>query len=125
MSEAQRFDQLPPLPDLRGIDLNKIGKSRNSGPEYIPYNKRGRDFYGRLTFNTGVYWLGGFTAGGTYGFMEGWRSAASPNLKIRFNSVMNAVSRRGALTGSALGIIGKTIFLTWLYFHHHYRPYFM
>lgn len=104
---------LPPLPDYRGIDVNQVnplyGKpsQRAKGPEFIPYNKRGRDFYGRLSFNMGVLWLGGFTAGGAYGFVEGWRNAASPTYKIRFNSVMNAVSKRGASLGSSLGVVGK------------------
>ena len=62
---------------------------------------------GRLFFNTGVCWLGGFLGGGGFGFAEGWRGAANPNLKIRFNSVMNAMSRRGSVAGNSLGIIGE------------------
>lgn len=62
---------------------------------------------GRLFFNTGVCWLGGFLGGGGFGFVEGWRGAANPNMKIRFNSVMNAMSRRGSIAGNSLGIIGE------------------
>lgn len=78
-----------------------------NGPEYIANNLRGRDFNARLSFNTGIFWIGGFASGGLYGFVEGWRTAASPNYKIRFNSVMNAISRRGSVWGSSLGIVGK------------------
>lgn len=99
-----RFGELPPLPDF---SKSPIYGKKASQPEYIPYNKRGRDFYGRLSFNMGLLWLGGFTGGGFYGFVEGWRNAASPSYKIRFNSVMNAVSKRGAMFGSSLGIVGK------------------
>ncbi len=90
----------------------------NAGPEYIAYNTRGRDFYGRLSFNTGIFWIGGFTSGGLYGFVEGWRTASSPNYKIRFNSVMNGLSRRGSVLGSTLGVLGKsyTICITALLF---------
>lgn len=102
---GNRFGDLPPLPDFS--KMNNLYGKKPSQPEYIPYNKRGRDFYGRLSFNMGVLWLGGFTGGGLYGFVEGWRNAASPSYKIRFNSVMNAVSKRGALLGSSLGIVGK------------------
>lgn len=59
-----------------------------------------------MTFNTGVLWLGGFIGGSSYGFVDGWRSAASPSYKIRFNSVMNAVSKYGSKVGNGLGIIG-------------------
>lgn len=106
-SEDKKYGALPPLPDYRGVDINKLYRQPAQGPEFIPYNKRGRDFYGRLSFNMGVFWLGGFTGGGLYGFVEGWRNAASPSYKIRFNSVMNAVSRRGALLGSSLGVLGE------------------
>lgn len=100
------------FPDVGNIDLDKLGSvygmpSKNSsGPEYIQSNPRGRDFFGRLYFNTGVLWLGGFSAGGALGFAEGWRNASSPNYKIRFNSVMNAFSKRGTILGNNLGIIG-------------------
>jgi hypothetical protein len=101
------------IPDVGRIDPRHIGSvygvpsTRNKEPDYIPYNARGRDFMGRLFFNTGVCWLGGFTAGGIYGFSEGWRNAANPNLKIRFNSIMNAISKRGSTLGNALGVIGE------------------
>ena len=110
------FGAISSLPDMGKIDLGKLSpaygipttKGKNSGPEYIPYNTRGRDIYGRVTFNTGVLWLGGFIGGVSYGFVDGWRSAASPNYKIRFNSVMNAVSKYGSKVGNGLGIIGNS-----------------
>ena len=98
------------LPDVGRIDPRVLGAPRGGlvkkEPDYIPFNTRGRDFMGRLFFNTGIYWLGGFCGGGAYGFWEGWRGAANPNVRIRFNSVMNAMSRRGSLAGNSLGIIG-------------------
>mmetsp|Transcript_30933 Transcript_30933/g.23010 ORF Transcript_30933/g.23010 Transcript_30933/m.23010 type:complete len:190 (+) Transcript_30933:39-608(+) len=101
--KGSRFGDLPPLPDFSKI--SPVYSKRNASPDYIPYNKRGRDFYGRLSFNMGVFWLIGFGGGGMYGFVEGWRNAASPTYKVRLNSVMNAVSKRGAMLGSKLGII--------------------
>ena len=98
--------------DASKIDINKLGSvygipsQGKGGPDYIAANKNGRDIYGRLCFNTGVFWLGGFTAGGSFGFVEGWRKAASPNFKIRFNSIMNAFSKRGSTLGNAAGILG-------------------
>lgn len=61
----------------------------------------------RISFNTGVYWLGGFLGGGAYGFVQGWRGATSTNYKIRFNSVMNGVSKNGSKWGNMLGLVGE------------------
>ena len=99
------------MPDVGRIDPRSIGAmygvpAKNKEPEYIPYNVRGRDFSSRLFFHSGVFWLAGFSAGSAYGFQEGWRGAASPIYRIRFNSVMNAMSRRGSTLGNALGVIG-------------------
>lgn len=108
MSRSDSYDSLPPLPDFKGIDYDKLNRPSakyTSGPDFIPYDKRGRDLYGRLCYNTGVLWVSGFMGGGMYGFVEGWRNAASSNTKVRFNSVMNAVSKRGSYYGSNLGVI--------------------
>jgi len=53
------------IPDVSQIDASKLSRSSrgNRGPDFIPYNKRGRDIFGRLSFNTGVPWLGGFMIG--------------------------------------------------------------
>lgn len=100
-----------PLPDVSNIDFKKLSPKSGGGsihdePEFIPYNNRGRDIQGRIFFNTGVLWLGGFGLGGAYGFVEGWRNAVNPNYQIRFNSVMNALSRRGSMLGNRLGTVG-------------------
>jgi hypothetical protein len=107
--EEKKFGAVPAL-DLSALNAmysNPAGAAARKGPDYIAFNTRGRDFYGRLSFNTGILWLGGFAAGGMYGFVEGWKSAASPNYKIRINSVMNGLTRRGSVAGSTLGIIGQ------------------
>lgn len=119
MSRSFENDQQPgskySIPDVGNIDFSKIkpryGVPTGSEPDYIPYNSRGKDILGRLTSYTGYFWLGGFCCGGAYGFVEGWREAASPNIKIRFNSVMNGISRRGGKLGNALGVIGDIILI--------------
>jgi import inner membrane translocase subunit TIM23 len=54
---------------------------------------------------TGLMWLGGFGGGGVFGMLEGWKGAANPSMKIRMNSVMNSVSKRGSKTANALAMI--------------------
>lgn len=106
-SKGSQYSSFGTIPDVGNIDLGKLNRPKTSQPDYIPYNSKGRDAFGRISFNTGVLWLGGFVGGGTYGFVEGWKGAASPNYKIRFNSIMNAVSKRGSYLGNSLGIIGR------------------
>ncbi|RYH19878.1 hypothetical protein EON65_25405 [archaeon] len=103
--------------NVNGLDMNKFAplyqlpqQKKSAGPEYITSNNRGRDIMGRLSFNTGVLWLGGFVGGGAYGFVEGWRTAVNPTYKVRFNNVLNAVSKRGSGLGSSLGVIGMLCF---------------
>lgn len=95
------------IPDVGNIDINKLSKRPSQGPDYIPYNTRGRDSFGRISFNTGVFWLGGFLAGGTYGVYKGWSGVAAPSYKIRFNSIMNGFSKHGSNLGNSLGTIGE------------------
>lgn len=112
-------DEIPPaparrtLPGVDRIDPRKLApiyglQTHASEPEYLKYNIKGRDIFGRLFFNSGVAWLGGFSVAGAYGFAEGWRNAANPSFKVKLNSVMNAVSKRGSKVGNALGTIGMT-----------------
>eukprot|EP00607_Mallomonas_marina_P007263 CAMPEP_0182417154 /NCGR_PEP_ID=MMETSP1167-20130531/1564_1 /TAXON_ID=2988 /ORGANISM="Mallomonas Sp, Strain CCMP3275" /LENGTH=175 /DNA_ID=CAMNT_0024590493 /DNA_START=150 /DNA_END=674 /DNA_ORIENTATION=- len=99
------------IPEVDKIDFKKLSPiyglqpSGSSEPEYLKYNEKGRDITGKMFFNTGVAWLGGFACAGAYGFVEGWRGAANPSYRIKLNSVINAVSKRGAKAGNAMGSI--------------------
>jgi import inner membrane translocase subunit TIM23 len=96
----------PIIPDVSGIDMNKVVRTQKSNePDFIPYNPKGRDVMTRTFQVTGLMWLGGFGGGGVVGIMEGWRGAANPSFKIRMNSVMNSVSKRGSKTGNALAVV--------------------
>ena len=110
MADSQRKGGFQ-IPDVGHIDINKLTPvygSKQSGPDFISNNnKRGRDLFGQLTFNTGVSWLGGYTIGSAVGFVEGWRGAALPTFKLRMNSVLNAVAKRGGSLGNALGVVGE------------------
>eukprot|EP00981_Chlorochromonas_danica_P005599 scaffold1159_cov160-Ochromonas_danica.AAC.21 len=98
--------------NVRAIDLNKLAPlygvpaKQSSGPEFIPFNPRGRDFYGRLSFLTGMGWLGGFFAGGAWGVYHGWTDSVSPNYRIRINNILNKVASGGSSGGSLCGVIG-------------------
>ena len=105
--EKSRGRFRPMIPDVSNIDMNKVVRtpSQANEPDYIPYDPKGRDTMTRTFQVTGLMWLGGFGGGGAMGVMEGWRKAAHPSFKIRMNSVMNAVSRRGSKAGNTLAVV--------------------
>ena len=50
--------------------------------------------------------LAGLTAGGSYGLVEGLRTSQGERRRIRINSVLNAMGRRGPGLGNSLGCVG-------------------
>ena len=59
-----------------------------------------------LCYGTGVTYLSALTIGGTWGLVEGLRrSPASAPPKLRLNSVLNSVTRRGPFLGNSAGVI--------------------
>ncbi|KAL8894425.1 MAG: hypothetical protein Q9192_004332 [Flavoplaca navasiana] len=59
-----------------------------------------------LQYGTGVTYLSALTLGGSYGMIEGLkRTPASAPPKIRLNSVLNSITRRGPFLGNSAGII--------------------
>lgn len=59
-----------------------------------------------LCYGTGVTYLSMLTIGGTWGMIEGLRrSPASAPSKIRLNSVLNSMTRRGPFLGNSGGVI--------------------
>ncbi|KAL9013170.1 MAG: hypothetical protein Q9173_002123 [Seirophora scorigena] len=59
-----------------------------------------------LQYGTGTTYLSALTLGGVYGMAEGFRrTPASAPPKIRLNSVLNSVTRRGPFLGNSAGII--------------------
>ncbi|KAL8990400.1 MAG: hypothetical protein Q9177_000942 [Variospora cf. flavescens] len=59
-----------------------------------------------LQYGTGTTYLSALTLGGAYGMVEGLRrTPTSAPPKIRLNSVLNSVTRRGPFLGNSAGII--------------------
>jgi len=75
------------------------------GPEYLEYNIAGRSWTERMFYSTGTLYLMGIVAGGSFGFVEGFRTAPSTKFNIRLNSVLNKCGRRGSRLGNALGSV--------------------
>ena len=59
-----------------------------------------------LCYGTGVTYLSAVSVGGAWGLAEGLsRSPASAPPKLRLNSVLNAVTRRGPFLGNSAGVV--------------------
>ncbi|MCJ1350912.1 MAG: Mitochondrial import inner membrane translocase subunit tim23 [Icmadophila ericetorum] len=59
-----------------------------------------------LCYGTGVTYLSALTIGGAWGLVEGLnRSPASAPPKLRLNSVLNSITRRGPFLGNSAGVL--------------------
>ncbi|KAH9214602.1 Tim17/Tim22/Tim23/Pmp24 family-domain-containing protein [Leptodontidium sp. 2 PMI_412] len=58
-----------------------------------------------LCYGTGVTYLTALTMGGAWGLQEGLRRSNGQPPKLRLNSVLNAVTRRGPFLGNSAGVI--------------------
>jgi mitochondrial import inner membrane translocase subunit TIM23 len=59
-----------------------------------------------LCYGTGVTYLTALTMGGTWGLVEGLnRAPASAPPKLRLNSVLNSMTRRGPFLGNSAGVV--------------------
>jgi import inner membrane translocase subunit TIM23 len=58
-----------------------------------------------LCYGTGVTYLSALTVGGAWGLQEGLRRSNGQPPKLRLNSVLNAVTRRGPFLGNSAGVI--------------------
>lgn len=55
--------------------------------------------------------LSGLGVGGAWGLKEGaMRPLAVSNARLRINSILNSVTRRGSFAGNTAGVIGKVSF---------------
>lgn len=58
-----------------------------------------------LCYGTGVTYLTALTVGGAWGLQEGLRRSHGQPPKLRLNSALNAVTRRGPFLGNSAGVI--------------------
>ncbi|KAB5558449.1 mitochondrial import inner membrane translocase subunit TIM23 [Coniochaeta sp. 2T2.1] len=64
-----------------------------------------RGFTDDLCYGTGVTYLTALSLGGAWGLQEGLRRSAGQPPKLRLNSVLNAVTRRGPFLGNSAGVV--------------------
>mmetsp|Transcript_16557 Transcript_16557/g.24906 ORF Transcript_16557/g.24906 Transcript_16557/m.24906 type:complete len:195 (-) Transcript_16557:146-730(-) len=93
------------IPDVSKIDINKLTRG-SSEPDFIPNpTPVERDYYRQGVFNAGSLWLSGMFLGGLYGGYDGYKSAPGKSMRIISNSVLNGISKQGAILGNRLAVI--------------------
>lgn len=102
--DAQR---LQPVALQGGLDFLQIeGDSGNSGSLGGGSLAPSRGWSDDLCYGTGTTYLAGLTLGGAFGMAEGLKkSASAPNMKVRLNTTLNSITRRGPGVGNSVGII--------------------
>ncbi|KAJ2683638.1 Mitochondrial import inner membrane translocase subunit tim23 [Coemansia spiralis] len=75
------------------------------GPAFAGGVVPSRSWGDDLCYGTGTMYILGLSTGGAWGFMEGMRSQHGANFKLRLNSVLNSMTRRGPFVGNSLGIL--------------------
>lgn len=99
--------QLHPLAGLNRDALEYISLEDSAlselpgGQSVLP----SRGFTDDLCYGTGVTYLAGLSIGGAWGLQEGLRRSSGQPPKLRLNSVLNAVTRRGPFLGNSAGVI--------------------
>lgn len=58
-----------------------------------------------LCYGTGITYLSALTIGGAWGMQEGLRRSAGQAPKLRLNSTLNAITRRGPFLGNSAGVV--------------------
>jgi import inner membrane translocase subunit TIM23 len=65
-----------------------------------------RGFGDDLCYGTGTMYLGGLALGGVWGLREGaTRPLAVSNARLRINSMLNSITRRGTFIGNSAGVL--------------------
>jgi import inner membrane translocase subunit TIM23 len=64
-----------------------------------------RGFTDDLCYGTGTTYLAGLSLGGAWGLQEGLRKSAGESPKLRLNSVLNSITRRGPFLGNSAGVV--------------------
>lgn len=97
--------QLHPLAGLNRDTLEylTLDETALSDPGHSVLPSRG--FTDDLCYGAGVTYLTGLSIGGAWGLQEGLRKSGGQPPRLRLNTVLNAVTRRGPFLGNSAGVV--------------------
>ncbi|CAG8593148.1 11066_t:CDS:2 [Paraglomus occultum] len=93
--------------ELAGLGTGKLGEIEFVQVDDVPVTAgpiASRGVLDDLCYGTGTTYLAGLSFGGLWGLVEGTRGPNS-NFKLRINTVLNAVTRRGPFIGNSCGVL--------------------
>ena len=99
--------QLHPLAGLNKDTLDYLSLEDSAlselpgGQSVLP----SRGFTDDLCYGAGITYLAGLSIGGALGLSEGLQKSAGQPPKLKLNSILNAVTRRGPFLGNSAGVI--------------------
>jgi len=64
-----------------------------------------RSWNEKMFFRTGSSYLSGISVGGTWGLYEGLRNPDGKTSKLRINSVLNGMTRRGPFVANSVAVL--------------------
>lgn len=107
---ALDVSRLHPLAGLdKGVEYLDLEDDRLSdleGSQGLIASKTWRD---DLCYGTGTVYLLGLGLGGAYGFQEGLRNVpANATPKLRLNTILNHITKRGPFLGNSAGVLAMT-----------------
>lgn len=98
--------QLHPLAGLNKETLEYISLEDTPLPDAAAGSVLpSRGFTDDLCYGTGITYLTALTLGGAWGLNEGLKRSVGQPPKLRLNSVLNAVTRRGPFLGNSAGVV--------------------
>ncbi|KAI9252641.1 Tim17/Tim22/Tim23/Pmp24 family-domain-containing protein [Sporodiniella umbellata] len=99
-SIALDAERLQPM-SLQGLDFLQIeGEGTGVSSGIAP----SRSWSDDLCYGTGTVYLAGLTLGGAYGMAEGLRKSSGA-ARVRLNTTLNTITRRGPGAGNAVGVL--------------------
>jgi import inner membrane translocase subunit TIM23 len=95
------IQHLPPT----SRDLFSFGQDDDDEPDYLEFNYRGRPYYEKLFYNSGLAYTSGSIGGALFGAARGLASAPSDKLRVRVNGLLNGAGKFGSRGGNGMGVL--------------------
>jgi import inner membrane translocase subunit TIM23 len=103
--DASKLSPLPGL-DKKTLDyfsLEESGSNRTTAFGLIP----SRSWTDDVCYGTGAVYLLGLGVGGLWGAREELKASKGQPSKVRYNRMLNGMTRRGPFLGNSMGILGN------------------
>ncbi|KAG0746938.1 hypothetical protein G6F57_007893 [Rhizopus arrhizus] len=113
--QEQEYEKMPDFMSSITLDANRLQPMSLQGLDFLQIEDAApagassgfapsRGWSDDLCYGTGTVYLAGLTLGGAYGMAEGIKKSSGA-AKVRLNTTLNTITRRGPGVGNAVGVI--------------------